>query len=646
MATTSTTIKTTTDSSSTLSDLVASSDVPLALQDVTPSRVIFIDPTAGYGGDGSIEHPYNSWYAFTLQAGDVALQRGGTTASGFTITAQGDSTRGIMLGSYGTGQAQIQGTVVLNGAKNVVLDNLDITGGNAYGVVMKGDTSSTTIQNCNIHGGISGILITGATTNNNVIKDNAIFDNDCAGLWFDGANASAGSETLVSGNAIFRNGQQGILLHSSHIIVDGNSVVNNGLSGLPGESAIHVFGGSSTDASGHANVISNNVVAYQHDGGSYDGNGIQIDHWGSDNSIVGNQVFGNDGSGVSLFSSANNLVMNNVIRGNMVDGSGTHVIAYAEVYIGEAQFATGETAGNVVANNTIQATNKYAVAIQVDAAAAQQSSNVVTGNLISRTGTGSLWIWGGQTGTTVASLNALPRAGSDFEQSGSLPAIPTFDAAIMDKTFTLHSTVLKTINATGFSMLVASPGAETVTGGAAGSWMAGDGGTNTLTATGGNNLIAAGSGTTIVHGFGNDILFGGSGNNMLFAGDNDSVLVGGSGVAVMVGGAGNDVLFAGNGTGAKIMVGGGGTNSLIGGDGNDRFVLSTGLDIINHFTQGQDQIDVSGLKAMGLSDLMIVGNTEGAMIADSTGVIRAMVMGIDVSALKASDFIFGTPSVT
>ena len=233
------------------------------------TSLIYVDPTAGYGGNGSLAEPYNSYYAFTLEPGDIVLQRGGTTADGFTTSVHGTASQPVILSSYGAGQAQIDGTLVLNGASDVTVTGLNLTGGNAYDVMLENGTSSSVIENCNIDGGIGGIYVTGATSNSNTFSDNQIYDNDTAGIWFAGANASAGEQTLVSGNNIYANGEEGILLHTSHVVVNGNTVVNNGLSGLPGMSAIHVIGTSATDTSGKDNIISNNMVGDQYDPSSF-----------------------------------------------------------------------------------------------------------------------------------------------------------------------------------------------------------------------------------------------------------------------------------------------------------------------------------------------------------------------------------------
>ena len=151
-------------------------------------RIVYIDPDAAPGGDGSGRHPFASWSEFTLRNGDIALQRGGTVAAGFTI---GPDAQSVTIGSYGTGRARIEGSIVLNGTSGVVLSNLDIAGGNVPAVHLIGGTTASLIQGCDIHGSNVGILVVGDAVAGNVFSDNLIHDNDAMGISFDGVGGQA-----------------------------------------------------------------------------------------------------------------------------------------------------------------------------------------------------------------------------------------------------------------------------------------------------------------------------------------------------------------------------------------------------------------------------------------------------------------------
>lgn len=605
------------------------------------ARTIHVDPTATTDGDGSLARPYKSWASVVLRAGDVAMQRGGTVAKGFAVTAQGTDGQGIVIGSYGEGKARIEGSLLLVGARNVVVENLDITGGNGHGIIMAYGTAQTTVRDCWIHGGIGGIAVIGGIAPSNRIIDNRIYENDFAGIWFDHANAARGAETLVSGNTIFRNGQQGILLHGSHVIIDSNTIVNNGLSGLPGISAVHVFGESGSDTACHANVISNNTIAHQRDGSSSDGNGIMLDHWTTDHAVIGNRIFGNDGAGISIFSASDNLVLDNLVHDNMVDAGGTHVISKAEIYFGEAGFAPGMTRGNLFANNTVRAGNKNAAAIQVETVVTPETSNLFNNNRIAAAEGGKLFIWGRESGTLLADWNVLTPGGSDTPADLQAPPQIEFAAPMLDRRFTLQSNALRANHTDTLSMLVAHGTRRDITGSPLGSWMAGDGRNNVLTGVGGNNLIAAGSGNAILRGgTGNDFLFGGAGNNQMFAGNANATMIGGSGSSRVVGGAGDDLIFAGNGSGRHVLDGGGGENTLVGGEGADTFVVGAARDFITGFRIGQDRLDVSPIGARGIADLQLIDNAGTAAILDRAGTLRVVLDGVDARRLTAADFLF------
>ncbi len=610
-------------------------------------RVIHIDPTAPAGGDGSLNSPYNAWGTFLLSAGDTVLQRGDTTTGSFAITTQGSAGQPITVGSYGAGRAIVEGSVVLAGASHVTVENLDIRGGDGIGVIIEGGSSAVTVRDCEIHDGMSGVSVKGAGALSIAVQDCDIHDNDHAGIWLDSAIAAEGQEIRLEANTIWRNGQQGILLHGSWVVADGNTVVNNGLSGLPGLSGIHALGVREGDPAGRHNAITGNTVAFQRDGSSVDGNGIMLDHWSGDTLVSGNHVFGNDGSGISLLSSSGNQVLDNIVHDNMADAGGTHVAARAELFLGETDLAPGLATGNLFSGNTAASNSRYGAAVQIDAAAASDPSNGFTGNLLSQAGAGALWISDLQGGTSLADWNALPRTGADLAPPAPLPTEPGFDPAMLDTAFTIHSSLLAGLGGGGLSMLVAHGDAKDITGGPDGSSIAGDGRDNILTGIGGRNLISAGAGNAVLLGGpGNDLLFGGAGDTLLIAGSGNTLMIGGAGRSRLFGGAGNDLLFAGNGTGDKLLDGGGGENLLAGGDGADIFRVGGTTDVVLNFTSGQDLLDVSRLGVAGLAGLTLVGDATGGAILDSTGALRVVLAGIDVHSLTAGDFLFTAPTAS
>ena len=309
-----------------------------------------------------------------------------------------------------------------------------------------------------------------------------------------------------------------------------------------------------------------------------------LDTWADSNDVIGNEIFGNSGAGISLFSASDNLVANNTLQGDVVDPGGTHVIEHSEIYLDNASYAPGQTTGNILTGNIVLAVTPYAAAIRRARRCCLDPTNVIYDNNLGHSGAGPVWISGTASGGTIAGWNALTRSGADNALTGTLAPPPTFAASELERIFTLHSNVLKTPIRVGSVRWSRTGRHNQITGGPDGNWIAGNGQNDVLTGGGGDNLIAAGSGnTTIYGGSGNDILFGGAGNDIMYAGPESTVMVGGDGNSTMHGGAGNDLIYAGNRSGTDILDGGGGDNTLIGGPGHDTFVLGSGVDFISGF---------------------------------------------------------------
>ncbi len=111
-------------------------------------------------------------------------------------------------------------------------------------------------------------------------------------------------------------------------------------------------------------------------------------------------------------------------------------------------------------------------------------------------------------------------------------------------------------------------------------------------------------------------MIAGAGADRIIGNDLDNGLVGGAGNDALTGGAGNDTL-----------VGGAGNDTLIGGAGNDVFgfagnaaftVASQGLDTIQDFTPGNDQISLS--KSVFVSVTSVVG--QGFSVANEFAVVE------------------------
>jgi Ca2+-binding RTX toxin-like protein len=129
-------------------------------------------------------------------------------------------------------------------------------------------------------------------------------------------------------------------------------------------------------------------------------------------------------------------------------------------------------------------------------------------------------------------------------------------------------------------------------------------------------LVANGSKLTLTAANTMENVIAGAGADRIIGNDLDNRLVGGAGNDALTGGAGNDAL-----------VGGAGNDTLIGGAGNDVFslagnsvftVASQGLDIIQDFTPGNDQISLS--KSVFASVTSVIG--QGFSVANEFAVVE------------------------
>jgi len=137
---------------------------------------------------------------------------------------------------------------------------------------------------------------------------------------------------------------------------------------------------------------------------------------------------------------------------------------------------------------------------------------------------------------------------------------------------------------------------------------------------------------TLTGNAGNDFLNGGNGNDSLIGNAGNDILIGGNGTDFLVGSAGNDLLNGDNGS--DTLRGGLGSDTLTGGNGQDIFVFASGegIDTINDFKLGTDQIGLTGGLTFG--NLSFSGN-EILMGSD----VLAVLTGVNTNTLTASNFV-------
>jgi hypothetical protein len=162
----------------------------------------------------------------------------------------------------------------------------------------------------------------------------------------------------------------------------------------------------------------------------------------------------------------------------------------------------------------------------------------------------------------------------------------------------------------------------------------GKGGTSTATVSVAVGTVQNGGNgpDTLTGNDGNDILIGGQGQDTLIGNAGDDTLIGGNGTDLLLGNPGDDLLYGGNGS--DTLTGGLGSDTLTGGNGQDIFVFASGegIDTINDFKLGTDQIGLTGGLTFG--DLSFSGN-EILMGSD----VLAVLTEVNTNILTASNFL-------
>ena len=322
-------------------------------------ETFYIDPSAASNGFGTQASPYNTWDGLTLRPGNTYLQKAGTTyKSQLTIVHNNTATSGspIILDRYGSGAKPIIHNLFIGDLSYFTFQNLSFPFGVLQDSRFPDDHltwNNNDFSNPSLGAGL-GFYAAGIATNE-VWTNNTFHDTlkDCMTLHTINNGSANGSQ--FKNNNIFNCGRYGISLWTSWAIVSGNIVHTTGLhpQAAGGGSAIHVYNGCfGTDpcgTEGHDNLITRNVVYDAHDNLG-DGNGIQSDQMTHNNTITQNLSFSNDGEGLSLYDSANNVVNQNVFFNNGMDRSFSHSLRGNITLDASTRFYG--THGNSIVNNT------------------------------------------------------------------------------------------------------------------------------------------------------------------------------------------------------------------------------------------------------------------------------------------------------
>jgi hypothetical protein len=354
----------------------------------TTSTTYYVDCFAKTSGDGTDAHPWNSLAgpnSTTFHPGDELLLRRGTECRG-TIHPQGSGTSDapITVGAYGTGT-----TPVVNGGANEEalklfnqqywdIKNLEIAGGELYGVFISGDQPNSTLNhihlaNLNVHGAThvsnkrsdSGEVVISTTGLHEVLNDvvvDGVMAHDtttsegilvsAGGAW----TGDAGAPQSLGSNVTVQNSTAHDVYGDGMMIAE----VNNGrlLNNVVYRSGMCPHCSGSTPNGlwewyCHSCVVEHNESYENLSWAKTDGGDFDIDYYDNDNVVQYN--YGHDSAGycISVFGSDGTASLNNIVRYNVCSNDGR---SKAGAFQGEIFVYTwngGSLDGVQIYNNTI-----------------------------------------------------------------------------------------------------------------------------------------------------------------------------------------------------------------------------------------------------------------------------------------------------
>ena len=320
------------------------------------SATYYLDCSVGQNGNGMQASPWNvpaPVNAFTFLPGDRLLLKRGTVCKGaLSPQGSGNANAPIVIDAYGTGTQPVinggsaEAALKLFNQQYWEINNLEITGGNLYGVYVSGNTPHTSInhiylRNLNVHdatfsstkradsgevflspGGtgqiLNNVLIDGVTAHDSHVSEGIFVS--AGGAWIEtkGVSQPLGSNVTVQNSTAHDIYGDGIFIGELHDgLLQTNVVYNSGL--CP----------KCTDSTPvglwewycHKCTVQNNE-SYANQSWGGDGGDFDIDYYNDDNVVQYN--YGHDSAGycVAFFGAGERASNDNIFRYNVCSNNG------------------------------------------------------------------------------------------------------------------------------------------------------------------------------------------------------------------------------------------------------------------------------------------------------------------------------------
>ena len=351
----------------------------------TVAAVSYVDCSAPTNGTGTQTSPWNtlaSVSATTFNAGDQLLFKRGMTCSGLLAPlGSGTTASPIVIDAYGTGpQPIIDGgmnaaAIELNNQQGWEINNLEVVGGNYYGILINDVTPSTTythfrLTNLNIHGAhfatvnlddssevlfslgygdaFTDVVIDGVVAHDSEVSDGILV---VAGdAWGSGV---LGNNITIQNSTAYNVDGNGMVIEAATNGLEQNNVAYN-----TGHCALRT-GCSPNSSAGiweqfcHGCIVQNNESYLNQTWDGFDGSDYDIDVW--DSNMIVQYNYGHDSAGycVSTFSAINVVGTDNIIRYNVCSNNSQLVNSSDPCEIDISTWEGGTLNGLQIYNNTI-----------------------------------------------------------------------------------------------------------------------------------------------------------------------------------------------------------------------------------------------------------------------------------------------------